>query len=390
MKRVAGCACFSHEAPLHHAAALGHRSCVQTLIADGADVSKFAEYKFPSTIYFYSHTPLTAAILSECDDVVLDMINAIVASGHTNILTQCATRFVNFSEMHFGATPLYSSVYLGLNRSVEALLKQKLSVFSRGSSYSWVEGTSSSITSAQYTVLGLAVRCKKTTALRLFVENGVDVANFRTLLLNSWEQCNEIDDEHIETFRTCVELGYKCANKTNANELAVAVRRNSLPLAKIMVLDAGADVNGKASGFPILHMAVQNEEIFDFLVENGASLDVVDRNGSSLYHRAGMDGCTSFVEKFGDNFDCANRRGQTPLHVAVKRKNLPFVRKLISLGAQINAQDLQGNTAFHFAVKNKDEAMCSFLLKCGADFSIPNKAGVTAEKESLRLNFLFD
>ena len=55
----------------------------------------------------------------------------------------------------------------------------------------------------------------------------------------------------------------------------------------------------------------------------------------------------------GVNVNSENDAGLTPLHVAIKKRDLDLARVLIEAGADIDAQDNRGNTALILAVKKK-------------------------------------
>ena len=58
---------------------------------------------------------------------------------------------------------------------------------------------------------------------------------------------------------------------------------------------------------------------------------------------------------------------EIPLHMAVKRNNLDIVRKLHSIGANINRRSKYGSVVLEYAICRKDKRMANLLLELGAD-----------------------
>lgn len=82
-----------------------------------------------------------------------------------------------------------------------------------------------------------------------------------------------------------------------------------------------------------------------------------------------------------------DQRGQTPLHWAVRLRQVEAVRVLVAGAlADLNAQDQWGNTALHYAVRHEPEAeIATELLINGANPMHPNAAGETPAFEALSL-----
>eukprot|EP01098_Paradermamoeba_levis_P013385 TRINITY_DN6092_c0_g1_i2.p1 TRINITY_DN6092_c0_g1~~TRINITY_DN6092_c0_g1_i2.p1 ORF type:complete len:378 (+),score=121.33 TRINITY_DN6092_c0_g1_i2:152-1135(+) len=81
---------------------------------------------------------------------------------------------------------------------------------------------------------------------------------------------------------------------------------------------------------------------------------------------------TIFLVKKGANLNHRDRRGFSPLHVAVKNNDDLMTRVLISLGAELNSQDEEGSTPLHLALMNKCEKTIQILLSGGANVHISN------------------
>ncbi|XP_033214773.1 putative ankyrin repeat protein RF_0381 [Belonocnema kinseyi] len=69
----------------------------------------------------------------------------------------------------------------------------------------------------------------------------------------------------------------------------------------------------------------------------------------------------------GADFNCQNNRGETPLHVAVRKENLTFVKMLLRIGADTNIHNKRGATPLQEALMQKDTDMVKLLASKGSD-----------------------
>lgn len=69
--------------------------------------------------------------------------------------------------------------------------------------------------------------------------------------------------------------------------------------------------------------------------------------------------------------------GNTPLHVAVSRKNIDLIKLLIESGADFDIQNNEGNTPLMLALDEGFDNIVLFLMKIGASVELKNKNGET-------------
>jgi ankyrin repeat protein len=99
-----------------------------------------------------------------------------------------------------------------------------------------------------------------------------------------------------------------------------------------------------------------------------ALFDIAHKHG---YKRNSID---RLVKK-GAPINVRNLKGETPIFVAIKSRNVFAVGGFLSNGADANAKDEQGNTPLHLAASINDQTIVSQLIKKGANVNAKNKAG---------------
>ncbi len=74
-----------------------------------------------------------------------------------------------------------------------------------------------------------------------------------------------------------------------------------------------------------------------------------------------------FMLSRGVDENLADRQGTTPLHIAANLGFAEAVRALIDAGASVNQDNNRGETALHFAVQRRDVALIRMLIEAGAN-----------------------
>ncbi|RZC27681.1 Ankyrin repeat domain containing protein, partial [Asbolus verrucosus] len=147
------------------------------------------------------------------------------------------------------------------------------------------------------------------------------------------------------------------------------------------------------SGHDLLQIAIllYKRQVFNFLLSlEGYPFDAVDKRGLTPLHVAVTVGhrkeyfAMKLIRK-GADVHATSKSGDTPLHYAIYRDcNLKIVEFLIINGADINAQNCDGETPLHkmFTQLSMNSAVLieavSMILYYGSDVSIPNKLGQNA------------
>lgn len=170
----------------------------------------------------------------------------------------------------------------------------------------------------------------------------------------------------------------------NCSSLHLAVKKNALNLARLLV-QKGADPNLRDdSGATPLHAAVGTgtEEMVQLLLDHGADTEVEDCLGSTAIQRAlsrRRDDLIilRLIEK-GANIEARDCSWRTPLSIAIA-SNLPSTAQmLIGHGADVNATwrvSVTSETLLFEAVRQEKEWAVNLLLEKGANLLARDEYG---------------
>ncbi|KAI9207399.1 ankyrin repeat-containing domain protein [Polychytrium aggregatum] len=190
-------------------------------------------------------------------------------------------------------------------------------------------------------------------------------AYFATLLLDKGADINHVDDQ-------------------NESALLKSAAADSLDIVKVLLERGIADIHARSSatGMTPLFAAVSSGSFhtMHILVERGATIDDVDKDGNNLFMTAIGSNTIRMVEevaKLGAPLNQPNNLGETCLMKAVAT-NIPaiveFVLKTVE-GLDVNHKTEDGRCAMTIAKENEDEAIIEMLRAFGAqDVEIPEHA----------------
>jgi len=129
------------------------------------------------------------------------------------------------------------------------------------------------------------------------------------------------------------------------------------------------DMRDNDSGEMALHMVTRRRDVpwMNFLIANGASVNVRDKDGNTPLHIASqlgfIDGIQTLVRRKAD-VNAANSRGESPLVVAVQQRNAMVVRELLNAGANPDLADhVAGMSAREYAERDRRAAAIVRMFK---------------------------
>ncbi|QOG12532.1 ankyrin repeat domain-containing protein [Arcobacter sp. FWKO B] len=104
-----------------------------------------------------------------------------------------------------------------------------------------------------------------------------------------------------------------------------------------------------------------------------------NENGWNSLHNAVYNGNIQDIEIAlkNNSIQSVTTAGLSPLHIAIKKRDLNIITYLLEIGADINAKDAKGFTPIYYAVVMNHLPIAKLLLERNADTSIPNNIGNT-------------
>ena len=123
-------------------------------------------------------------------------------------------------------------------------------------------------------------------------------------------------------------------------------------------------------------------ELADQLLNaTSAQLNFADRDGYTALHVAASKRCAPVVTRLltaGADIEAQTRQHNTPLMLAIRSDETDIARELIGHGAQANAQNNNGDTALIYAVSVGSRELVTSLLEHGSDPYRRNELGESA------------
>jgi|SRR5476651_172028 len=136
-----------------------------------------------------------------------------------------------------------------------------------------------------------------------------------------------------------------------------------------------------ALGRSPLHYAamLQDEQAVKTLLENGADVEIRNRDGDTPLHNAVWAGSETIAKLIlshnADVVNAPNGNGATPLMIAAQLGDETMTKTLIENGANIKALDVKGKSALHYAEEYSTNSMATLLEKLGANPDVEDLRG---------------
>jgi ankyrin repeat protein len=277
-----------------------------------------------------------------------------------------------------GMRALHRAAIHGSPEAVKLLIRHRAEVDARDS--------------GGFTALHYAARNRHEALVRLLIQNGATPDIFMAIALR--------DKERTLSF---LRADPDCIRRRNkrGTPLEWAVDANAVPIAGLLLdhgadvytldnhgymllheltppgrhgmlklfLRKGADVNKKDfRGYTLLHGAVRATAAVGFLLERGATIDPVDRDGSTpLYCAVGCGNTESVKLLLSHGAQAEGVGDRMPLFRAVGRNFAEIAELLINNGADVNRKGPADLTALHFASYKGNVEVARLLIQKGAD-----------------------
>jgi ankyrin repeat protein len=135
------------------------------------------------------------------------------------------------------------------------------------------------------------------------------------------------------------------------------------------LLEKGADLYARDNqGRSALHYSKSASNLAA-LLDHGAFIDGVDRNGVAAIHLAALEGAEDRVYELVQRqakLDVVDKDHGSPLHCAVLKRSPGVITSLLKTKIQIDVQNQLGNTALHLAAQTNRADLVLLLLDHGA------------------------
>lgn len=258
--------------------------------------------------------------------------------------------------------------------------------------------------SALVSPLHLALDLNDEDMAILLVTNGADIhvldsdgvpPLIKSILINNMEIVNLLivygvdlnltDRQGRTPLYRCLELGYieiarhllqYGADFNNPSLIHKAIENHQFPILEFLIREK-ADLqalnsNGKAP----LQCAVENSHqlMVELLLQSGADVNRPDGHLNYPLHSVRTAGIAQLLIQSGARINVVNDLKQSPLMVALLRRDFEVASILIQSGADVNVQDQDGQTALFVA---GDLAMVNHLLDHAANVHLKNNAEQT-------------
>ncbi|XP_035660861.1 ankyrin-2-like [Branchiostoma floridae] len=147
--------------------------------------------------------------------------------------------------------------------------------------------------------------------------------------------------------------------KYNATPLILAVIQRNVELVKKLLHRCGADVNGRNdAGFSALHLTVKPARGFRLFGYEKI-------NGSRTESSSQGEEIASLLLRAGATVDLQDKKGRTPLHIAVMENDVAAAKILIQYGARTDIPNHEGLTPLYSSSRKRltEYDMCKLLIQ---------------------------
>jgi ankyrin repeat protein len=169
-----------------------------------------------------------------------------------------------------------------------------------------------------------------------------------------------------------------------ALQLAVGTASDEATVPLLIKSRFDMDVQNVVTGNTALHLAVElkRPRIILFLIEKGANLNILNREGlTPLQLACKIDNCeaVSLLLERGAKLETRSSSNNTALHIAASEGNWIAFDLLVTGGADINAWNSEGDSLLHEqAQKGLTTSIMAHLLENGANIEACNSQGFTS------------
>jgi ankyrin repeat protein len=237
------------------------------------------------------------------------------------------------------------------------------------------------------TPLQLAIVNNQTEAVKTLITAGASVDLKNAQGVTPLAIAVGIDNQELTKFLIDSNANLETPNINGVSPLMLAVQRNNLALVKLLV-EAGADINSAKTGLNVSTPLIESTaidsvsfEITEFLVQNGANVNLVSSKGDAALHFAVSQSNyakVNFLIASGADLNLVSASGASALHIAAINRNKIIIESLLNHGANPNVLGLNQTTPIQEAAYASNNDSVKLLIKAGANVNHRNTKGLTA------------
>ncbi|XP_023311977.1 uncharacterized protein LOC111692293 [Anoplophora glabripennis] len=201
------------------------------------------------------------------------------------------------------------------------------------------------------TAIHLAAKESEMEIVKFFVENGVDIGIRNNGGQTALHAAAAETDEDTTQFLVERGLEVNCTDDRGRTPLHVAIERFLTHLDR--TTDSDLSTTCEEAYTRQLSECQWRLDYFKFIIDQGADVNLKDKEGRTVLHLAAEEGqlhTVKFLLESGADLTVKDRKGHTPLHLAAK-KGRGLVKFLIEQGADIKSRDNKGSTPAALAKK---------------------------------------
>ncbi|KAJ5108028.1 Mg2+ transporter protein CorA-like/Zinc transport protein ZntB [Penicillium angulare] len=234
------------------------------------------------------------------------------------------------------------------------------------------------LSSYGHTILHLAAREGKLDVVETILRKRSDFLDVR----NEFEETPlflAADNGNYDVFRCLLEANadMTAIDIFENNILHTAAGGGNLDIVRVILEQKSEflELLNDDGNTPLLVAVNSNElEVADFLLSQGAHIDLKGENGEKLFRAAAGYGHLGIVQKLLNDrhelLELPSENDETPLLIAAKQRRLEVVKLLCRHRADVNTQDAWGETPLSRAIQFGAIPVVKYLLSNGADPNI--------------------